>query len=323
MNAIAARTVVSALFSLIVAAWLAGPAAAQSQRLMVVVNDQPITDYDIEQRMRLNQVLGNARGSEAQQRKEALQELIDDVIKKAEAKRSNIEPDDRQINEAIEKMARNIGTTVEGLSASLKSKGVALSSLRQYVKATIAFNWIANRNYNISVKVDPGEIDRRFASLSSDPRFKPVLVYEIQEIALPVEETTESMAGQLFYARAIEAQQIIQRYRGCDSAKAAASGIFNVQISRTVQAPADQLPKDMKEALDKTGPGKILGPMRSSRGIQLIGFCGRRNIEPPKPTREMVESMLMSEKYQMAAQRILRELRRSAFIDYKDTSLTQ
>jgi peptidyl-prolyl cis-trans isomerase SurA len=46
-------------------------------------------------------------------------------------------------------------------------------------------------------------------------------------------------------------------------------------------------------------------------------------VEPPRPTREMVENMLLNEKHQLASQRILRELRRSAYIDYKDTSYTQ
>jgi hypothetical protein len=46
-------------------------------------------------------------------------------------------------------------------------------------------------------------------------------------------------------------------------------------------------------------------------------------VEPPKPTREMVESMLRNEKHDMASQRILRDLRRTAYIDYKDPSYTQ
>jgi peptidyl-prolyl cis-trans isomerase SurA len=87
---------------------------AASQRLVVVVNDHPITDYDIDQRMRLRQALGASSGSETQQRKAALQELIDDVIKQAEAKRNKIEPNEQQVSESIERMAQNIGTTSEG-----------------------------------------------------------------------------------------------------------------------------------------------------------------------------------------------------------------
>jgi hypothetical protein len=37
----------------------------------------------------------------------------------------------------------------------------------------------------------------------------------------------------------------------------------------------------------------------------------------------MVENQLLNEKHQLASQRILRDLRRSAYIDYKDSSRTQ
>ncbi len=315
MSAVLAATVVLA----------ASPQAqtATSQRLVVVVNDHPITDYDVDQRMRLNEVLGNSSGSEAQQRKAALEGLIDDVIKRAEAKRLNLEPTEQQVAEAIERMARNTGSTVDGLTAILRPKGVSMNTLRQYVSASLAFNWIANRQYNIQVNVDPSEIDRRLASMKSDPRFKPVLVYELQEVALPVEQLGDAMADQLFQARAVEAQQLIQRFTGCANTRAAASGIFNVKISDVVKVPADQLPNDMKKALEDAGPGKLLGPMRIADGIQFIAFCRRTTVETPPPTREMVENQLHNEKYQLASQRILRDLRRSAYIDYKDSSRTQ
>lgn len=320
MSSIRFSTVIALAFAVLFATPATGLAQSNEHRLLVVVSDQPITNFDVTQRMRLNQALGYARGSEAQQRKEALEELIDDVIKSAQAKKLNLDPSDAQIDQAIEKMAKNMGTTAQGLAGTLSGKGVSMSTLRQYVKASIAFNWIATKQYDIKVDVDQAEIDRRLSAFSSDPQFKPVAVYEVQEISLPVEKMDEPMLSQLLYARAVEAQQIMERYKGCDSAKAAAEGVFNVKISQVVQAPADQIPQDMKSALEKAGPGKLLGPMRGPEGIQMIGFCGRRTIEPPKPTREMVENLLRNEKYRRATQRVLRELRRSAFIDYKDTT---
>jgi len=325
MSTLGLRTL---LMSAVLAAGLAFAAVPQahtanSQRLVVVVNDLPITDYDIDQRLRLNQALGSSRGSETQQRKQALEDLIDDVIKQVEAKRSKIEPTEQQVAEAIDRMAKNMGTTAAALGETMKSRGVAMTTLKQYVKSSLAFNWIATRQYNVKVDVDPSEVDRRLSSMISDPRFKPVSVYELQEISLPVEQMEESMMGQLLQARAIEAQQFMQRFEGCSNSRAAASGIFNVRITDTVQVPADQLPKDMKQALDQVGTGRLLGPMRSAEGVQIVAFCGRTTVEPPKPTREMVESLLLNEKHRLASERILRELRRSAYIDYKDPPRTQ
>jgi peptidyl-prolyl cis-trans isomerase SurA len=315
------------LMSTLLAAGVAVAAVPQglaaSQRLVVVVNDHPITDYDIDQRVRLNEALGAKGGNAAQQRKAALQDLIDDVIKQAEAKRNKIVPNEQQVSEAIARMAKNIGSTPESLSKSLSDKGVSMSTLKQYVSASIAFNWIASQQYNVKVEVEASEVDRRLASIQADPRFKPVDVYELQEISLPVEQMGEAAAAQLFQARAIEAQQFMQRWENCSNSKQAASGIFNVKITKSVQVAAKDLPADMRKALDQVGPGKLLGPMRAPEGVQIVAYCGRSTVEPPKPTREVVESMLRNEKHELASQRILRDLRRSAYIDYKDPSLTQ
>ena len=218
---------------------------------------------------------------------------------------------------SIERMTKNIGTTREDLEAKLKAKGVSMRTLESQVSSSIGFNWLLSRKYNVDVKVDPAEVDRRFASFTSDPRLQPITVYELQEITLPVEATSEANAEQVLYARAIEAQQIMQRFKGCASVRQAASGIYNVKISRTVQAPVDQLPAPMRAALDKSGPGSVIGPTRSKAGIQVIAYCRRVSLAPPKPTREVVENMLLNEKYKVASGRILRDLRRGVFIDYK------
>ena len=315
------------LISTVLAAGVAIAGAPQglaaSQRLVVVVNDQPITDYDIDQRVRLNQAMGAATGSEAQQRKEALQDLIDDVIKQAEAKRNKIVPNEQQVSEAIARMAKNVGSSPEALNKSLSEKGVSMNTLKQYVSASLAFNWIASQQYNVKVEVDATEVDRRLASIEADPRFKPVEVYELQEISLPVEQMGQAAGAQLFQARAVEAQQFMRRWKSCGNSKEAASGIFNVKVSKAIPVAVKELPDDMRTALDQVGPGKLLGPMRAPEGIQIVAFCGRKTMEPPKPTRDVVESMLRNEKHELASQRILRDLRRSAYIDYKDPSLTQ
>ena len=58
-------------------------------------------------------------------------------------------------------------------------------------------------------------------------------------------------------------------------------------------------------------------------GIQLIALCDRKVMEPPKPSRQFVESMLENKKYEGYEERYMRDLRRTAFIDYKDPSYSQ
>ena len=61
-----------------------------------------------------------------------------------------------------------------------------MSALRTFVTAQISFNRLLSALYKIEVKVDPSEVDKKYQEVTKDPRLKPVTVYEIIEITLPV-----------------------------------------------------------------------------------------------------------------------------------------
>ena len=162
--------------------------------------------------------------------------------------------------------------------------------------------------YQVKIKVEPAEVDRKYdeikqdlekkvSTIMNDPRMKAVQIYNILEIDLPVESADDAM---LLQARAIEAVQLIKNFNGCNTAREAASGIFNVKIGKPIDAVAAKIPKSLKQALDKVGPGKAMGPARGPKGIQVIGFCGKRTIQPPKPKYELPTSASRSKRpYQM------------------------
>ena len=297
------------------------PAAAASYRVLVTVDDEPITDYDVDQRIKLRDALGY-RSDPGDQRKKVLSNLIDDVVIRLEAKRNKVDVSDKQVDESIEKLAKGSNTTVEGLRDKLKEKGVSLGALKRHVTSTIIMRWLmSGKDSQKKTTADPGEIDRRMASISSDPRFKPVLLYQIIQIDLPVEQSAGAMRDQLVYARAIEGRQLIERYKGCASLRQAADRIFNVKINRQIEAMADRLPPEMRKVLEQAGTKRLIGPMPSQDGVRLIAFCGKRTAEAPKPTREMVENLILNEKYSADVESTVRELRRKSFVDYKDASL--
>jgi peptidyl-prolyl cis-trans isomerase SurA len=304
-------------------ALLHGSAWAESTGVLVTVNDQPITSFDVDQRIKLLSALGSAVGNTTEARKKVLQSLIDDVVKRAEARKYKAEPNADMVNAQIAKMAKGANTDVDGLAAQLKKKGVTMTALRDLVSAQISFNRLLFSLYKVKVEVDPAEVDKQYEKYANDPRLQPVTVYSILEISFPVDKTNDAMAQQLIYARAVEATEFKRRYKGCNSARSAASGIFNVKISKVIQAEAKRIPKQLKAALDKTGPGTLIGPARTDEGIQLIGFCGRQNIAPPKPSREQIQAALVNKKFEAYEARYMREMRRNAFIEYKDASASE
>lgn len=307
------------------------PALAQSQGVIVTVNDFPITRFDIEQRIRLLQILGNNVSSSQDTRRKALRAMVDEVIQIDEAKRFKANPTEREVDQQIDRMAKDLKTDYKGLEGKLNKQGIAMTALRQYVTAQISFNRILVGKYKMNFKVEEADIDEKFNSIKrefeqrvsqvmKDPRMQPVQVYQLVQIELPVENPQD---GMLLQARAVEASQFISRFKGCKSARAAASGIFNVKISKPLDAVANKMPPEIRKALDRAGPGKAVGPARGPNGIQIIAFCSKRTISPPKPkyempTRQQVANAVSNEKFATVSEKYMKDMRKRAFVDYKD-----
>lgn len=309
-------------------------AFAEAPTIVAVVNDQPITELDLTQRIVLLDILGDTpRGGMT--KRQALQDLIDDVVKIEEAKRFNMLPSESEVNERIARLAKNMKLTRDQLFAKLKAKGISETTFRTYMQADMGFTRIIQGKYREDIKVSPAEVDAKTAAIKSqvgeqvakvmsDPRMKPITVFTLMEINLPV----DGEDPMLLQSRAIEAAQVLQRFKGCGSLKSASQGIFDVKKGKTFEADASKLPPQMRQALEKAGTGRAIGPMRGKQSIQLIALCGTRKLTPPKPsfempTREQIERIVLNEKYDKLEQDYLATAREKVYVEYRDANYAQ
>jgi peptidyl-prolyl cis-trans isomerase SurA len=305
---------------------LADHPAAAGQGIIVIANDHPITELDISQRIALSKILDQGSTTEMT-RKRALQVLIDEIVKQAEARRLKVEPSEAEVDAQVARIAKGMNSTVDGLNSRLAKQGISAASFRDYVKTQIGFNRIISSKYRGDVNVTDAEIDAKLASVTADinsrvaaimkdPRMKPATVYTLIEINLPV----ESDDPQLLEARAVEALQVSKQYRGCTQVRAAASGVFNVKINKPIEVDAGRLPPPLKDAIAKAGTTRLIGPMRVKGGVQMIAYCGSKTIVPPRPkadlpTREQIKNMLIDQKYGSFEQDYLKTARKQIYIE--------
>jgi peptidyl-prolyl cis-trans isomerase SurA len=313
---------------------LAPPALAQDQKVIVTVNDLPITSFDVEQRMNLWKLVGG--GGQGAGRKTALNELIDDIAKLEEAKKFNAQPTEKEIDARLSEVAKGLKTDDKGLQAKLRAQGVSVPAMRQYLAGQIAFGRILRGKYKVSVEASPAEVDRKLNGYKSeingklkkilaDPRMRPITVYQIQEITFPVEG---EITNEVLQSRAIEANAYLGKFKGCKSARSAASGIFNVRVGKLIEADSSKLPPQLKALLDKSKPGRAIGPMRSQSGMQVLAFCGIRKITPKAPpvqypTRKQAETAVINEKYAAVVTKYSSQFRKGLLIEYRDPSYEQ
>ncbi len=307
-------------------------AHAVEQKLLAIVNDQPITSHDIDQQLQLNKLLG----SPATDRKQALNDIINQVVKIEEAKRYQMQPSDKDLETRLNDVAKGLKTNAEGLEGKLNAQGISIGSMRQYLAAQMSFARLLRFKYKDQVNVTDADVDRKLAEVKSDLNgrvakamagVKAIRVISLIEVNFPV-ETVETGMEQLLQSRAAEANQFLGRFKGCKSARSAAAGIFNVKISKTIEADFNKLPKPMQAVLNKQGPNSAIGPMRSKNGIQVIGYCGQRTITPQRPnvqmpTRAQLEQVLLNEKFGAVESKYVAQMRKNAIIEYRDPSYAQ
>lgn len=129
---------------------LAAPAAAQTPTAdapspqtpfapVAVVNGSPITGFDLQQRVRLLQVVAGAEGAPADLQRAALEQLVEDRLKLQAALQRGFEPTEEMLAAGLESFARARGTSVEALQNRLQRAGITELALRDLITAEVAW----------------------------------------------------------------------------------------------------------------------------------------------------------------------------------------
>src|SRR5439155_10138897 len=112
----------------LVACWVT---AAHPQAIVAMVNGDPITAFDVEQRIKLFKLSEHKVVTS----KEALETLIDDRVKIKEGKRFSLELTANDVDEQYAGMAKRMHSAPEQLNKMLEAQGVRPESLKARIKA--------------------------------------------------------------------------------------------------------------------------------------------------------------------------------------------
>ena len=89
------------------------------------------------------------------------------------------------------------------------------------------------------------------------------------------------------------------------------------QLSSQGDVRIDQISPSMRTAVLALGVGQPSQPILQKNGVGVIMVCGKTIPKVAVPTREEVAESIMRERVDMLAQRYLRDLRRTAFVDVR------
>lgn len=293
------------------------PALAQAQssvqEVAALINDEPISTFDVQQRAKLLQI-STQRPLNQALRDEALEQLIDELLKRQEARRLSIQVNDQEVNTALTNMAQRSNMGLQQFGTALAQIGINIRTLRQRIEAELAWRDVIRSRFGRSVRVREQDVDAALQTQGggeASTRYE----YQLQQVLLLVRGGTSSEAVR---ARIREADLIRDNFSSCTTLRSQIAGVRDAVINDMGTRTSDRLPADMREVLKNVPAGKASAPRATRQGIEVLAVCERKEVTDNEAARRTVENELLNQEFSMLARRHLRDLRQDAVIDRRN-----
>ena len=89
------------------------------------------------------------------------------------------------------------------------------------------------------------------------------------------------------------------------------------QSGRLNNIKLSALPENFQNAIQKYGVGKASGPLRTPAGFIVVMLCSKSGDGSKNVVRQKIERSLLEQKASLVSRRLLRDLRRAAFVDIR------
>src|SRR2546423_5704066 len=290
---------------------IGGVSASHAQTVAVMVNGEPITDYDIEQRSKLDFISSHKQPA----RQDVINELIDEKVKIKEAKKFGVDPSSSDIEQSYAAMSTRMRITPEQLTKSLESQGIRPDTLKARIKADMVWTSLVRGRYKESLQVGEKDVAAAVQVGGTDEKQQvDAFEYKMQPIVLVVPRGSAPAAVE---ARQKEAEALRNRVQTCAEANAFFKSMQNAAIRETVTKTSADIPAVLREVLDKTPLGHLTPPEVTKQGVEMVALCARKTTTVDTPKKKEIRDKMYAEKYEAKSKSYLQEVRKAAMIEYR------
>ncbi|HRP78920.1 MAG TPA: peptidylprolyl isomerase [Aquamicrobium sp.] len=245
------------------------PAPAQASEIRYIVNKEAITSYDIQRRaafLRLQNKRGNLQSM-------AAEEMINQAVRNAEARRLNIRVADSQVNEAYERFSRTNNMSPAQMDNILNRAGVTKAHFSDFIRSQISWSQVLSRNSRAGSQMTEQDVVRRMLEQGgSKPTAREYMLQQVIFV-VPAAERRAKLG-----ARKREAEAMRQRFRSCDSTREFAKGLIDVTVRDLGRVLEPELPPDWEKQVKATSAGAATTVRETERGVEFIGVCSTREV---------------------------------------------
>ncbi len=245
-----------------------------------MVNGEPITNYDIEQRSKLTFLTTHKPAS----RQQVIDELIDEKVKIKEGKKFGVDPAASDIDQSYAAMSSRMRITPEQLTKSLEVQGIRPDTLKARIKAEMVWTSLVRGRYKESLQVGEKDVAAAIQVNGDEKQQTEAFEYKMQPVVLIVPRGSAPAAIE---ARQKEAEALRSRVQTCADANAFFKSMQNAAIRETVTKTSADIPAVLREVLDKTPVGHLTPPEVTKQGVEMVTDHRRHAEEERNPGQDV------------------------------------
>ena len=279
----------------------------------MLVNDDPITVYDVEQRQRFLAVTTQEQPSPALKKK-ATDMLIEERLQIQQAKKLGITPSEEDVTKVLAGMAKNNNMNPEQLGAALGQMGVNIKTLRDRIRAQVVWQDLIRKKFRRDVSIAETDVDKALGSGADAEAPKEETTFQLRQVKyeIPTDADQASIAKQLAAVESVRA-----KVQSCSNLSSFTKDMKGFKI-KTLQ---DQLPgslgQPMRTLVMNAKIGQMTPPTLSGSAIEAYAVCGKHATKGDPERRQQTETKLLEEELGIRAEGLLRDMRQGAFIEYR------
>lgn len=252
------------------------PPAAPAIRIVAVVNGDPVTNVDVDNRTRLFALATGLPVSPEmldRLKPQIVRQLVDERLRMQEIQQRKIVISDKEIAAAIAEIEQRNGMKPGGLRAKLASDGVSFTTLVDQIRTQLGWTRVLRQAIGDRAVITDADVTEQ-QRLEAQQVGKPE--YHVGEIFIPIEERANAADTQRF------AETVISELRA-----GAPFAVVAAQFSQSQTAlqggdlgwvQPNQLDPQVAQIVAEMPPGAISNPITVPGGLDIVTLVAKRNV---------------------------------------------
>ena len=283
--------------SVVVTLTFAAPTTSYAQ-VVVIANGSPITEYDIQQRMKLDAI-----SQKSPNRQQAINDLIDDRLKIARAKVYGLEVGDSEITGAFENMAGRQHITVAQFTQVLERSGISPNTVKARIRAEMTWQQLIRGKYNSSLQIGDSDIAKALKDKNEGDAPAVGYIYTLYPVMVVVARGSSEAT---ISAKRSEAENLRSRFASCADGLAMARGLRDVAVRDPITRNSADLSPQLRDLLGNIQVGRLTPPEVTAQGLQMFAVCNKKESATDSPQKREMREQLFVKRFESEFEKVSR-----------------